>query len=519
MSTFPNPVDQVPLHLDEIQGNILAGFSKDHQRFLFLRIDDVAKAKTWLRTLVNSGQVATTRQVKAFNDGFKAAAKQHGELPGKMPTATWLNIAFNFPGLQALGVSAKDFPPDFTEGMAARNKTIGDVGRSAPDQWDPWLQDRSSLHVMLLLAADLPADLEAKLITLQQSLPGSGLTLIHIEAGEAPSDVPSNEHFGFRDGVSQPGIKGFTLSSKPPTPKVGHQGVPGQDLLWPGEFVLGCPTQKAARPVDFDGPNPDPGPDSKNGPEWTRDGSYLVFRKLQQDVAGFRNSISSNSRILGVNAEVLGAKIVGRFRSGCPMEHTKDQTAAVDSNNGDPSRDNPQFLQPDFINNFEYGDDLKGDFVPRSGHIRKAYPRDEQLLKADGTEDTVQTFLHESDTQTHRILRRGIPFGEILPFPKDTGLEGSFVDDGVCRGLLFLAYQKSIKDQFEFIQGTWINQNNFPDAGDGVDPVMSQVPQAPLVCPLKGRPPATVQLKHFVTTNGGEYFFQPSISALKYLAG
>jgi hypothetical protein len=82
-----------------------------------------------------------------------------------------------------------------------------------------------------------------------------------------------------------------------------------------------------------------------------------------------------------------------------------------------------------------------------------------------------------------------------------------------------LAYQKSIKDQFEFIQGTWINQNNFPDAGDGVDPVMSQVPQAPLVCPLKGRPPATVQLKHFVTTNGGEYFFQPSISALKYLAG
>jgi hypothetical protein len=183
MSTFPNPVDHVPLNVDEIQGNILAGFSKDHQRFLFLRIDDVAKAKTWLRTLVNSGQVATTKQVKAFNDGFKAAAKQHGEVPGKMPTATWLNIAFNFPGLQALGVSAKDFPPDFTEGMAARNKTIGDVGRSAPDQWDPWLQDRSSLHVMLLLAADLPADLEAKLITLQQSLPGSGLTLIHIEQG------------------------------------------------------------------------------------------------------------------------------------------------------------------------------------------------------------------------------------------------------------------------------------------------------------------------------------------------
>lgn len=522
MSGFPNPVDHVALKLDEIQGNILAGFNKDHQRFLFLHIDDVARAKQWLKTLVTSGAVATTTQVKAFNDEFKATVlKLGGDVPGKMPTATWLNIAFNYPGLQTLGVPLDGFPDEFIQGMAARHRTIGDVGRNAPEQWDPWLQDRDSLHVMVLLAADVPADLEAALASFQQKLIGSGLKLIHIEAGEAPRDGSGNEHFGFKDGISQPGVKGFTLSVNPPIANSGHQGVPGQDLLWPGEFVLGYPTQVAARPDrDFDGPNPTPGPISKNGPSWTENGSYLVFRKLQQDVAGFRNSISNNARLLNVDPEVLGAKIVGRFRSGCPMEHTKDQTAAIDSNNGDPSHKDKSFLTANKINNFEYGDDLQGTFVPRSGHIRKAYPRDEQLLDENGNEDTLQNTLHESNTQTHRILRRGIPFGDILPFPKGKGLDGVFVNDEVCRGLLFLAYQKSIAQQFEFIQGTWVNQHNFPDAGDGVDPVMSQVTQAPMQCPFKGRStPTTVELKHFVTTNGGEYFFQPSISALKMLGG
>jgi Dyp-type peroxidase family len=520
MPTFTNPVDQVPLKLDEIQGNILAGFNKDHQRFLFLQIDDAAKTKGWLRSLISNGDVATTTQVKKFNDLFRAARKaQGGESGSNMPTATWLNIAFNYYGLEKLGADLDGFPDDFKQGMAARSAIIGDVGRSDPDAWDPWLRNRDFLHIIVLIAADVPADLDAELAKFMSRLPGSGLKLVHMEAGEAPKDGSGNEHFGFKDGISQPGVKGFTLSTNPPQPNTGHQGVPGQDLLWPGEFVLGYPTQVAARPdKSFDGPNPAKGPDSKNGPAWTEDGSYLVFRKLQQDVAGFRNSVRSNALLSGVTPEVLGAKIVGRFRSGCPMEHTKDQDASIDSNDGDPSASDKSFLAPEKVNNFEYGDDLDGTFVPRSGHIRKAYPRDEQLLDDNGKEDTVQNKLHESDTQTHRILRRGIPFGEILPFPDGKGLDAQFQDDQVCRGLLFLAYQKSIEKQFEFIQGAWINQQNFPDAGDGVDPVMSQVPQAPLQCPFKGKKtPATLELKHFVTTNGGEYFFQPSLSALKIL--
>ena len=526
-STFsPNPVDTVALDLEQIQGNILAGFNKDHQRFLFFHIADVAKAKLWLRSMMDS--IAMTNKVKAFNDSFKLAkVKAGGHENGTMPVATWRNIAFNYPGLHRLGATGlHSFPAEFKEGMAARSRLLGDVGRNAPDLWDPWLQDRELLHVILLLAADRPDDLAADLAKVMATVPTSGLRLIHTQAGEAPSDVPANEHFGFRDGISQPGVKGFTLSVNPPLPKTGHQGVPGQDLLWPGEFVLGYATQNPERPpADFDGPNPAPVAAKVNGPAWARNGSFLVFRKLQQDVAGFRNSIGNNAAMLKVDPELLGAKLVGRFRSGCPMEHTKDEPASLDSITVDPSVADPTLLTPNKINNFEYSADLQGDFLPRAGHVRKAYPRDEQTLLPDGKEDTTQNHLHESNTQTHRVLRRGIPFGPILPFPKDEetgetlGLGATFTDDQEVRGLLFLAYQHSIAEQFEFIQSQWVNRHDFPDFGDGVDPVMSQVTQAPMQCPFTKAAPTTFELKHFVTTNGGEYFFQPSKDALKELAG
>ena len=46
-------------------------------------------------------------------------------------------------------------------------------------------------------------------------------------------------------------------------------------------------------------------------------------------------------------------------------------------------------------------DDAAGKLVPRAAHIRKAYPRNEKTPTGG-----------EADTQTHRILRRGIPYGE-----------------------------------------------------------------------------------------------------------
>src|SRR5437868_2048901 len=74
----PGRVNESPLAIDQIQGNIFPGFNKDHQTLLFLRIDNPGAFAAWLGEL--SDRVATTEDVLAFNRLFKSLRrKQHGE--------------------------------------------------------------------------------------------------------------------------------------------------------------------------------------------------------------------------------------------------------------------------------------------------------------------------------------------------------------------------------------------------------------------------------------------------------
>src|SRR5450631_582596 len=57
------------LEVDQIQGNILAGFNKDNQTLIFLEIHDRRKFKLWLRAITPF--VATTEEVLQFNRLFK----------------------------------------------------------------------------------------------------------------------------------------------------------------------------------------------------------------------------------------------------------------------------------------------------------------------------------------------------------------------------------------------------------------------------------------------------------------
>src|SRR4051812_5390127 len=114
------------LELDEIQGNILAGFSKDHAVFLFLALPaEAIKAREWLGEIV--GDVATTREVGAFNELFRSTRQRRNgrEIVG----ATWMNLAFTYRGLEALGVDADELeslPAEFRAGMRCRAGLIGD---------------------------------------------------------------------------------------------------------------------------------------------------------------------------------------------------------------------------------------------------------------------------------------------------------------------------------------------------------------------------------------------------------
>ena len=108
------------LDVRNIQGNILAGFNKDHQALLFLKITDAIRAKAWLRFVVPC--IAAMDEVLSFNRLFKAMrARRAGEPTGLV--ATWVNIAFSRDGIAALASSAdadKFLDEAFQAGLPAR---------------------------------------------------------------------------------------------------------------------------------------------------------------------------------------------------------------------------------------------------------------------------------------------------------------------------------------------------------------------------------------------------------------
>ncbi|MCB0970138.1 MAG: Dyp-type peroxidase [Acidimicrobiales bacterium] len=469
------------LALDRIQGNVVAGFRQHLQALVLLTVPDAAAGRAWLSAVAPT--VVSSAAVAEHNAAWSAAVDA-GDPP---PKATFLNVALTHAGLAALGRprdELRTFPRAFREGMAARARRVGDTDDSAPSTWPAPYRTRA--HAMVVLAADERDDLDAAVARQRAIATDAGVAVVHVEQGEARADEPGHEHFGFRDGVSQPGLRGFTAAENPDDP---DQGVPGQDLLWPGEFVLGYPRQAGV------GGGEDAGPVARSGPDWTTDGSYLVYRRLRQDVAGFHAFIERVADEQGITTDLAGAKIVGRYRSGAPL----GATGAVDT---DPGADDP-VCEPHQINDFEFGEDLDGAVVPLAAHIRKTYSRDHPT-DAGG----------EEDAQLHRLLRRGIPYGASY-VAGESDPDAAFPDD---RGLLFLAYQWSIEQQFEHVQRRFVNDPDFPEPGAGQDPVIAQSPATGSFTLPGGRTDHVALMQRFVLTTGGDYFFSPSIPALGQLA-
>jgi Dyp-type peroxidase family len=513
---------EVETNLANIQGNVFGGFNKDHQTFLFLKFPDQASGRTWLAKIVD--QVATAEEVIAFNNLFKAVKDRRGK-EGTIE-ATWMNVAFTFAGLQLLAGTDLDltgFPDDLTQGMADRHERIGDSDESAPENW-VLLPPGIEVHAILLLASDDPDDLAAEVTSRTTELTTNGIEIVARQDGKARTGTEivdgkeqnqnGHEHFGFDDGVSQPGVRDDRV-----TPPLNNAdiGLPGQDRLWPGEFVLGYPRQ-ATNPDPEDpekkATNTAPGPIAVNGPSWTADGSYLVLRRLRQDVQGFRKFVDDQAILEEIPGSVMGAKLVGRYRSGCPLEIVDGEPDNFVTRDADPSLTDSTLLDPERINAFDYRnkdndlrDDSKGLRVPLAGHIRKVYPRN-------------QFIPGEHNAERRRILRRGVAFGESFdptaPAGSPAAGDATFPDD---RGLLFLCYQRSINDQFEFLMNAWVNNPDFPEPGEGIDLVIGQRDAVrPFELPGGEVTPFDAP-KRWVITTGGGYFFQPSVIALRSLAG
>jgi Dyp-type peroxidase family len=443
-------IPQTRPELDDIQGNILKPYAFPAAAHVFVHVGDAEAGRRWL-----SDRAETVTSAVDWG-----AAK---------PPPTTCNVALTFAGLEALGTSRgllDSFPAAFREGMAARAGRLGDVGASGPPRWELGLGSGSA-HVLVTLAGKERPAVEAAARHLGSELGSFGLDVVFEQPAHGLRG--SREHFGFADGFSQPTIKGVPATR-------GADGVPGrfgrQRPLPLGEFVHGY--------RDLDGRRP-PAP----APPFGRNGCYQVWRKLAQDVAGFRAFVRSQAHEHDIGEELLAAKIVGRWPDGSPLAlrpHRPDSALAQDMRR---------------INRFDYRHDPDGLRCPVGAHVRRANPRNSVGLGA-------------AMTARHRMIRRGMPYGPPLPHHAEPDQED--------RGLIFVAFVADIERQFEFVQQQWCNDGDALRLGSDRDPLIGRGPGSTKMT-VPGDPPRFLcPLPEFVTMRGGEYLFVPAISGLRALA-
>ncbi|HEY0955086.1 MAG TPA: Dyp-type peroxidase [Roseateles sp.] len=383
----------------------------------------------------------------------------------------WRQIALTLSGLKALGVPAARldrFPQAFKEGMAARAGLLGDVRHNHPTHWvlAPHVNqvdrlDPANAHVLVQLRfpAAEPGDAftaadDRRLRELAEALTvGTGLALMAIEPMR--SNAADKEHFGFKDGISQPQLSGAA-------------GTAWDDTVKTGEVLQGFPTER------------DKGYAVPEQPDALLDrGSFLVVRKLRQYTGRFARQTYKQAKEIGLDHELVLAKLMGRWQDG--------RALAAPAVTG---------------NDFNYAKDELGSACPFHSHIRRANPRD----LADSA---------FAKNRMPRILRRGMSYG--APVHADA-------PDDEDRGLVFMAYNAHLAEQFEVVQ-RWISGGNASGGYSGQsDPILGVVDggTGPRLFPFEhGGKAYEIDLGNepFVTLQWGAYFFVPSIAALKGLPG
>lgn len=533
IETIPSPIIEPKLPMSEIQGIAVPGFLKQHHSLLGIRFpqgnQSMRHAQNALRGIAD--QLSTARAtLDDRRNHRKKRAEARLDLDQSVGHTVLVAAAFSYQGLRKLTPGTDAIPSiAFRQGLAARSGLLGDPlsGDGSVSKWVVGGPGRE-MDALLVIAGDRRIEVTARAEKLRTDLEKGGIDVFYEEEGDVRDDEPGHEHFGFDDGVSQPGIRGRASEAEDDfitdrhiassqQPEHSLFGYPGQDLVWPGVFLLGQP-----------GTSPDPlvpGVDSEAVPLWTRNGSFLVFRRLVQDVGLFWRTMRDQAQTLsqqpgftGLTDEKLAALLIGRWRSGAPVNRVPlgDEPGL----GSDPCANNHfRFdsnsaafeLDPSYTDKYPMSvADPAGVTCPWAAHIRKVNTRDSG--SDTGARDS---------TYSKRLLRVGVPFGKPLAY-KDRYSDKSEDNEYRKRGLLFLSIQASIEEQFEFLMARWMGDPSRPKLPGGHDIVVGQndTPGEKRVrrCVLFGANVEQAEVRtdaQWIVPTGGGYFFVPSISCLR----
>jgi len=528
------------LDLADIQGNILTAYGKlgfPHGRFLLLHVTKPQAG----RTLVEMLRRRVTTALRWPSDRKPNLA---GKIYQRRPEVA-INLSFTFWGLLALQVpirTLRGLPDEFIDGMAARADILGDnFPHRVKDSWDAvWNVDGGSdgaVHILVTLNAQMNADgspvaalddITREIAALCDATEG-GVRLLHGHRGADPrwQDLSAlmavqedgtrqplpTEHFGFVDAIGDPVFEG----QKPDEPQAAiGQGKLLADQSWvplaTGEFLLGHPDESqeiagAAMPLDF-----------------SRNGTFVAYRKLHQNVAAWNASMAKLAEqfaaVMGVPEaeaeETLKAKMAGRWRDGTTLIAAPDfstwQAVREKRLAAEKAGDTATLAALNrALVDFTFADDQTGAKCPIGSHLRRANTRDmlDPHLTAKNKGERNGSVLNNR----RRLLRRGLPYGA-----HDGG-----ADDSGEHGIVLLATCANLFRQFEFVQQQWMQYGLDFNAGNDTCPIVgNHGAEAKFVIPAdpaSGKPPFFCGgLPQFVETRGGEYFFTPSLTALRMIA-
>ncbi|MCW3846038.1 hypothetical protein OF829_02225 [Sphingomonas sp. LB-2] len=556
--TNPTPSPTL-LDLADIQGGILRtygdGFPKG--RNFYLTVRDGKKGRAFVEALLPRITTAARWKdpnreeplLRTRNPRVKDIARAEGvpDYPGRVqlikPKVT-LNIGFTFPGLLALGVptrTLRGMPDEFIDGMEVRAALLGD---------DPFLDQRDAVwrdsrgdkrvHILVTMYAQMEpdgtpcAELEnetKEIVRLCKASKGGVVLLDGVGPDKSPwqelSAVlrqdgdrywPTNkEHFQLSDGFGDPVFSG-QFSGEAERLRVAGGGKLMPDYSWEplatGEFLLGYPDEAqeipgAAMPIAF-----------------SRNGTFMAYRKLHEAVGTFNAYIDAQATryaaMFGVPqieaVDTIKAKMVGRWEDGVPLTvaptYADWQKFRAELDQARAAQDKPRLAEIALkFTNFTYAGDASGAKCPVTSHLRRANPRDG--LGPTFNDKTGKSNAGSGIINRRRILRRGLPYGQYDP---------QAPGDGGDHGIIFMAICTSLFRQFEFVQQQWMQYSLDFNAGSDTCPVIGNHPakdDPKLVIPVDtqaGKIPFICdKLPQLVEPRGGDYFFIPSMTALRMI--